>query len=239
MHKSTRTVLSFLIFVSCAVRPPLTMDAAQASLFSLLSSDTVRSLKGNGDVVFAQNGEQFSTSFDISWNGDSAFSAQFYGPMGMTFATIKAVTAMKWLISAGDSQYQQLPSQRIRVGQGFLEYPLTWEELLAALTLRYPCRAELGSPPDSMFTDKKTTSLLWRARRFLGRTGDISVSFDNKTHRLSEITYSADEKGKEKLVFSGFLDGRAKEIRFVPSDNNYFYVKYHALTVNPRKALSP
>jgi hypothetical protein len=159
--------------------------------------------------------------------------------MGVTFASIKAVTAVKWLVSAGDSQYQQLASQRIRLGQGFLEYPLTWEELLAAMTLRYPCRADLGTPPDSIFTDKKTTRLLWRARRFLGRTGDISVSFDNKTHRLSEITYSDDEKSGGKLVFSGFLGGRAKEIRFVPLDNNYFYVKYHALTVNPRKALSP
>jgi hypothetical protein len=239
MHKSTLAILGFVICFSCTVRPPLTMDAARASLISTLSSDTIRSLKGNGTAVFAQNGEQFSASFDISWNGDSAFSAQFYGPLGMTFASIRSVTAVRWLVSAGDSQYVQHPSQRVRVGQGFLEYPFTWEELLAALTLRYPCRTDLGTPPDSMFTDRKTTRLLWKARRFHGQPADISVSLDNKSHRLSEITYSAREGSGEKVIFGGFLDGRPKEIRIITFDSNYFYVKYHALTVNPRKAFSP
>ncbi len=232
-------IVPFLLPVFSLVRghSALTMDTARATLAPFFLSDAVRSFGGNGDVVFVKNGEQFSASFDILKRG-SVFSAQLYGPLGMTYAWIRAITAMRCCFT-GDSQYTQNPSQHIRVGQGFLEYPLTWEEMLAAITLRYPCVADLRNWPDSMFTEKKTTRLLWKAHRFINRITDISVSLDNKTDRLSEIAYNVDEKGGWQLVFSDFLDGHAKEIRFVSSDSNYFYVKYHALTVNSRKALSP
>jgi hypothetical protein len=224
---------------SCAVRPPLTFDSAVSSLAPVLSADTVRSLLGSGSIVFARGGEEFSASFDIKWNGDSSFAAQFYGPLGITIAAVRSITAARWLVSAGDSQYTQHPSQRVSVGQGSFEFPLSWQELLGALTLRYPCLDELRGRPDTMFTDKKTARFVWRSRRCSDRVADISVALDNKTDRLSEISYGIGEKERSTLIFRDFRDGRAKEIRFVPSDNNYFYVTYHSLSVNSRKVRSP
>ena len=164
MRKRTSISLCCLLLCACAMRPPLTMDAAIASIAPAVA-DSVVSLQGSGSIVAAQNGEELAATFDISWNGDSLFRAQFYGPMAMPLASIRSVTAMRWLISAGDSQYTQHPSQRVSVGQGFLELPLSWVDLLSALTLRYPCAAHLRGRPDSMFTDRKGVHCLWRSRR--------------------------------------------------------------------------
>jgi hypothetical protein len=236
MNKKNITILLFIIFSSCSVRPPITLDSARASLAPVFLADSIESVAGSGEILLAQNGEQLSLSFDIRWQGDASFSAQFYGPMGMSLAAIKSVTAARWLLQTGDTQYTQAPSQNIRVGSGFLEYPLTWAELVAALTGHFPCRADLSSRPDSMSIDKKGTLLLWRARSFSGRTVDISALVDNKTYRLTEITYKAGKGSGEELIFAGFTDGHAKEIRFVSSSSNYFYVKYHTLTIRTRKA---
>jgi hypothetical protein len=236
MNKKIIISLIFLIFLSCTVRPPLTLDSARASLAPVFLADSIESVAGSGEILLAQNGEQLSLSFDIRWQGDASFNAQFYGPMGMSLAAIKSVTAARWLVETGDTQYTQAPSQNIRVGSGFLEYPLTWAELVAALTGRFPCRSDLFSRPDSMAIDKKGTLLLWMARSFSGRTVDISALVDNKTYRLTEITYKRGKMSDEELVFAGFTDGHAKEIRFVSSSSNYFYVKYHTLTIRTRKA---
>jgi hypothetical protein len=239
MNKKHIISLLFLIFLSCTVRPPLTLDTARASLAPVFLADSIESVAGSGEILLAQNGEQLSLSFDIRWQGDASFSAQFYGPMGMSLAAIKSVTAARWLVETGDTQYMQAPSQNIRVGSGFLEYPLTWAELVAAITGRFPCRADLSSRPDSMFVDKKRTLLLWRARSLSGRSVDISAVLDNKTYRLAEINYQGTSDRGGKLVFAGFADGRAKEIRFASSSSNYFYVKYHTLTIRTRKASEP
>jgi hypothetical protein len=236
MNKNHILVLLYLIFSSCAVRPPLTVDTARSSLEPVFLADSIESVEGNGEILLAQNGEQLSLSFDIRWHGDASFSAQFYGPMGISLAAIKSVTAARWLVQAGDTQYTQAPAQNIRVGSGFLDYPLSWAELVAALTGRFPCLADLFSRPDSLFVDKKGTVLLWRSRSFSGRTVDISALVDNKTYRLTEITYKGGRSREEELAFSGFTNGHAKEIRFVSSSNNYFYVKYHTLTILTRKA---
>jgi hypothetical protein len=236
MKKKYLTIPFYLIFLSCAVRPPLTLDTARESLAPVFLADSIESVEGDGEIVLAQNGEQLSVSFDIRWQGDASFSAQFYGPLGMNLASVKSVTALRWLIQAGDTQYTQSPSQNIRVGSGFLEYPITWAELVAALTGRFPCRSDLSSRPDSMNVDKKGTLLLWKARSFSGRTVDISAMLDNKTYRLTEITYKGGRNSGEELSFTGFAEGHAKEIRFVSSSDNYFYVKYHTLTIRTRKA---
>lgn len=236
MNKKHFLILFYLIFSSCTVRPPLTFDSARASLTQIFSADSIESVEGSGEILLAQNGEQLSLSFDIRWKGDASFSAQFYGPMGMSLAAIKSVTAARWLVQTGDTQYTQAPTQNIRVGSGFLEYPLTWAELVAALTGHFPCLADLSSRPDSLFVDKKGTVLLWKARSFSGRAVDISALVDNKTYRLTEITYKGGRSSGEELAFSGFTNGHAKEIRFVSSSNNYFYVKYHTLTIHTRKA---
>ena len=236
MNKNHFLILFYLIFSSCTVHPPITLDIARASLSPIYLADSIESVEGNGEILLAQNGEQLSLSFDIRWHGDSSFSAQFYGPMGMGLAAIKSVTAARWLVQAGDTQYTQAPSQNIRVGGGFLEYPLTWAELVAALTGRFPCLADLSSRPDSIAIDKKGTVLLWRARRLSGRFVDISALVDNKTYRLTEITYKGGKNSGEELAFSGFTDSHPKEIRFVSSSTNYFYVKYHTLKIRTRKA---
>jgi hypothetical protein len=236
MNKSHLAILFYLIFLSCTVHPPLTLDTARASLSPIYLADSIESVEGNGEILLAQNGEQLSLSFDIRWHGDSSFNAQFYGPMGISLAAIKSVTAARWLVQSGDTQYTQAPSQNIRVGSGFLEYPLTWAELVAALTGHFPCLADLSSRPDSISVDKKGMVLLWKARRFSGRFVDISALVDNKTYRLTEISYKGGRSSGEQLAFAGFTNGHAKEIRFVSSSNNYFYVKYHALTIHTRKA---
>ena len=236
MKKNNLIILFVLILTGCTVHPPLTLDTARASLAPVFLADSIESVAGNGEILLAQNGEQLSLSFDIRWQGDASFNAQFYGPMGMSLASIKSVTAARWIVETGDTQYTQAPSQNIRVGSGFLEYPLTWADLVAALTGRFPCRADLSSRPDSMSVDKKGTSLLWRARSFSGRAVDISARVDNKTYRLTEITYKRGGGGGEELVFGGWSDGHAKEIKFYSSSSNYFYVKYHTLTIRTRKA---
>ncbi len=230
--------LSFLCF-SCTVAPPLTMDAATATLAPVLFADTVHSIRGNGNLVFARRGVQYGAAFDIAWNGDSSFAAQLYGPLGMPLASVRSVTSMRWLVSLGDSQYMQHPSQRINFGPAFGEFPVSWSDLLSALTLRYPCRADLRDRPDSLFTDKNTTRVVWRARGCLGHAADISAAVDNKTDRLSEITYSFREFEQLNFVFANFRGGYAQEIRVNAPDNNYFFITYRALTVSPRKALSP
>jgi hypothetical protein len=224
-----------LICISCAVRPPLTIDTARQSLAPLFFADSLHSLDGSGDVVFARNGEQISASFDLQWDGDTSFSMQFYGPVGMMVASVKPITAMRWAITAGDSQYIEHPSKPIRIGQGFLEYRLTWEELLRALTGRYPCRDDMRERPDSMSAGRKMSVFAWTSRRFLGTTTGISATVENKTCRLTEITYIAGKKGGVRMVFGGFNGGFAKEIKFSSSDNNYFYVKYRMVKINPRK----
>jgi hypothetical protein len=236
MKKENFIILFYLIFSSCTVHPPLTLDTARAALSPVFLADSIESVEGSGEILLAQNGEQLSLSFDIRWHGDTSFGAQFYGPMGMGLAAIKSVTAARWLVQAGDTQYTQAPSQNIRVGGGFLEYPLTWAELVAALTGRFPCLADLSSRPDSMVVDKKGMVLLWRARGFSGRTVDISALVDNKTYRLTEITYKGRNNSAEQLAFTGFTDDHPKEIRFVSSSTNYFYVKYHTLKIRTRKA---
>ncbi|HUI90857.1 MAG TPA: hypothetical protein VLX68_01295 [Chitinivibrionales bacterium] len=236
MNKTHITGIIFIIFASCTVHPPLTLDTARATLAPVISADSIKSVTGSGEILLAQNGEQLSLSFDLAWQGDASFSAQFYGPMGMNLASIKSVTATRWLLQAGDSQYTQAPSQNIRVGSGFLEYPLTWAELVAALTSRFPCRSDLSSRPDSMYIDKKGILLLWRGRSYAGRSVDISALADNKTYRLAEIIYQGTKNRCEELIFSGFSKGSAKEIKFVSSSGNYFYVKYHTLTIRTRKA---
>jgi hypothetical protein len=236
MKKNQSILLLFLIFASCAVHPPLTLDTARAALAPVFSADSIESVTGSGEILLAQNGEEFSLSFDLAWQGDASFSAQFYGPMGVNLASIKSVTASRWLLQAGDTQYTQSPSQNIRIGSGFLEYPLTWAELVAALTGRFPCLPDLSLRPDTMYVDKKGTFLLWRARSLAGRLADISALLDNKTYRLAEIKYQGTKNKGAALVFSGFSNGRAKEIKFASSSNNYFYVKYHTLIIRTRKA---
>ncbi|HMD69320.1 MAG TPA: hypothetical protein VKF42_10615 [Chitinivibrionales bacterium] len=229
-----------LLLLACTVRPPLTMDAAVASVAPVAAAaDSVFSVQGSGTVVVAQSGQELALTFDIVWHGDSSFAAQFYGPMAMPLASIRSVTAMRWLVTAGDSQYTQHPSQRVSVGQGFVELPLTWANLLSALTFRYPCAAHLRGPPDSMFTDRKGAHCLWRSRRCGERNIDIKAVLDNKTDHLSEISYDDGETAGTRLIFGKFHDRRPKEIRFVSSDNNYFYVTYRALTVNSRKVRLP
>ncbi len=241
MRTLTTTIATCcLLLLACTVRPPLTMDAAVASIAPVAAAaDSVFSVQGSGTVAVMQNGQELAVTFDLSWNGDSSFAAQFYGPMAMPLASIRSVTAMRWLVTAGDSQYTQHPSQRVSVGQGFVDFPMTWAELLSALTLRYPCAAHLRGRPDSMFTDRKGAHCLWRSRRCGEQTLDIQVALDNKTDRLAEISYGAGGTAGAGLIFGKFRDGRPKEIRFVSSDNNYFYVTYRALTVNSRKVRLP
>jgi|WetSurMetagenome_2_1015567.scaffolds.fasta_scaffold00055_13 hypothetical protein len=240
MHKSIPVFVPCLLLLSCTVRPPLTADMAAVAAASVAAAaESVSSMRGGGDIDISGGGEELTARFDIVWNGDSSFLVQIYGPLGMPLASIKSVTAARWLVIAGDSQYTQHPSQRINVGNGFLELPFTWNELLSALTLRYPCAELLRSRPDSVFTDRKGGYAQWRARRCNGLSADIYAVVDNKKDRLSEITYISDEKERGTLIFRKFNAGYAKEIRFVPVNNNYFYVTYHALTVNSRKVGVP
>jgi hypothetical protein len=75
--------------------------------------------------------------------------------------------------------------------------------------------------------------LVWKARRCCGQAIDIVGKIDNKTHSLSELLYIGKAADGWTLTAGNFKDGRAKEFRFVQSNNNYFYVKYHSMKFHP------
>jgi hypothetical protein len=201
-----------------------------------IAQDPVESVEGSGNIILAQNGEEFTVTFDIRWKGDDAFGAQFYGPLGIPLASIRAITALRWILSLGDTQYVVHPSKNICIGRNYIEYQFSWGGLVEALTGRYPCLSDLRERPDSVYVDKKKTVLLWKSRRFQDQPASISASIGNKTGLLTEISYSIGGAIPFSLVYGDFKDRMAKEIKFIPANNNYFNVKFHTLTVRLRKA---
>lgn len=225
-------VLFCVFFFSCAVRPPLFIDT-QLSSASLFSLDSLYSLKGYGDISFSYNGERFKASFDIQWHGDSSFSAAFYGPQGMSIASMKPAAAGSWEIEVGDSAYRQQPSGNVNVGRDFLEYPFTWQAFLRILTGRLPATIFAGMP-DTVFFDGRHIAAFYKNRPDNQSKIDIITKIDTKTYRLNEIVYEANGKDRWKVIYTGFKKGRPKEIRFIISDNNYFYIRYRSVTSNNR-----
>lgn len=227
------------LLFSCAVRLPVTRDDAVAAVARALSADSILSLSGNGTLEVFRNGERYSASFDIAWNGDSSFSLGIFGPLGVPIAAMKSIAGSRLQVWIGDSQFVLLPLQPIRLGTLIPELPFGWQNLIRIITLHYPCISVCATPPDTLFTDKKTQLLVWRGRQFDGQSLSISISLENKTNRLTEIRYGFDDKEIPRIEFGDFHRRQAGEIRFVTSDNNYFYVTYRKLTVNPRKVQKP
>ena len=147
--KRSLIFLIFLLAVSCTVRPPLTPEAARGSLVALVNDTPFDSMRAGGNVAFSQNGEQASVSFDITWAGDSAFSAQFSTAFGMTVASVTADGPGKWIVAAADSRSTVSPDSAVVIGQDFLRYPLTWKEFISVLTGRVPCAFVFYQAPDS------------------------------------------------------------------------------------------
>jgi len=234
MHK-THFIISFsLLALSCAVRPPATPDAARASLvvFSRYSAD-IDSMRGSGSVEFGQNGERASVAFDISWHGDSSFAMEFSLPFGMTMASVRSGRAGKWIVMVADSSFEVLPNRSISIGREFMDYPLSWSEFLSVVTGRLPCLHIFMTTPDSSRIDKNGVQLTWKGQKWDGRVMDISGIIDNKSLHLSEITWR-DVKERWSFSAENFKGERAKEYRFVQSNNNYFYVKYHSVDFHSR-----
>ena len=229
MNKKNLLISFFLLALSCAVHPPLTPETARGSILALANSPAVDSMQGSGRVDFGQNGEQVTVSFDVRWAGDSSFSAQFSTQLGMTVASVKSAASGTWIIEAGDSEYTVRPGETIRIGTEFLSYPVTWHEFLLIMTGRMPCADAFSSAPDSQYIDRNDSVLVWKSRRCGQLSIDISGKIDNKTGSLSEVLYNGAAKGGWTLTAAGFKNGRAKEFRFVQSNNNYFYVKYHSM----------
>jgi hypothetical protein len=224
-----------LLLFSCAVRPPVTRDDAVATISRALSADSIVSLRGSGTIEVSRNGERFSASFDIAWNGDSSFTLGINGPLGVPVVAMKSIAGSRLQVWTGDSQFILLPSQPIRIGTLIPELPLSWPNLVRIITLHYPCISVCATSPDTLFADKKTQRLVWRARPCDGQSPSISISLENKTNRLTEITYSFAGKEIPRVEFGDFHGPHAGEIRFVTSGNNYFCVTYRKLRVNPRK----
>jgi hypothetical protein len=221
-------VIVGLLVVSCAVRPPLFIDT-HLSKASLVSLDSLNSLKGYGDISFSYNGERFKATFDLQWRGDTSFIAAFYGPAGMSIASVKPATPLSWKIEINDSVYLQRPSQKVAIGQDFLSYPFTWQEFIRILTGRLP-EPVSDDGPDTVFFDGKHIVSCFKKDTTKEEKCNIMTKVDTKTYRLNEILY--DHRGKDfwKLQYTGFKKGRAKEIKFILSDNNYFYLRYHSIT---------
>jgi hypothetical protein len=244
-RKSTVTRNLFLsislLALSCAVRPPPTAETARGAVVSLVNSAAIDSMRGSGSVAFGRNNEQVSVSFDITWAGDSSFEAQFSTPLGMTVATIRPQAPGTWSVEAGDSRYTVRPAETIHIGQDFLDYPVTWEEFILIMTGRLPCISTFSSAPDSQYAEKKNSVLVWKSRPCGGRAVDIVGKIDNKTQRLTELLFAGKENGGWSLALAGFRGSHAKEYKFVQTNNNYFYVKYHSMKFHPaagtRKAM--
>jgi hypothetical protein len=237
MRKHYSITLLALFFISCAVRPPPPApETARGSVNALVNNAAIDSMRGSGSVAFGQNGEQVTVSFDIQWAGDSSFSAQFSTAFGMTVASVRSGSSGTWLVEAGDSRYAVSPAEPIRLGQGFLSYPVTWQEFLLVITGRMPCVSALSSAPDSQYIDKKNSVLVWKSRECGGRSPrivDIVGKIDNKTRSLSEVSYTGKANDGWALTLGGFKDGHAEEFKFVQSNNNYFYVKYRSMKFHP------
>jgi hypothetical protein len=221
-------VIFSLLIVSCAVKPPISIDT-HLSRASLVSLDSLNSLKGYGDITFSYNGERFKASFDIQWHGDTSFSAAFYGPGGMSIASVKPMTPLSWRIEISDSVYFQRPSQTVTIGQDFLVYPFTWQEFLRILTGRLPGPVS-DDGPDTTFFDGKNIVSLFKKEATKEKKCNIITKVDTKAYRLNEILYDYRGRDAWKLHYTGFKKGRAKEIKFILSDNNYFYLRYHSIT---------
>jgi hypothetical protein len=222
-----------ILFLSCTVRPPLTSDTAHSSLAAVVASAaSVNEMKGNGVVVFGQNGEEVSVTFDIQWAGDTAFAVQFYTILGMTVASVKSGAAGTWVIETPDTQVFVRPGERVRIGREFLTYSVTWQEFLTIITGRPACASLFSSAPDSQYVDGKNTTFFWKARKCGSRVLDITWKFDNKSGSPAEINYVAPKSEGWTIRAGGFKNYHAKEFRFIQSNNNYFYVKYHSMKFN-------
>jgi hypothetical protein len=223
-------VLLCLLALSCAVKPPLIIDTRQSKT-SLCALDSLRSLKGYGDISFSYNGERFKASFDIQWRTDTSFFAAFYGPGGMTIASVKPMSPLSWKIAVGDSVYTQRPSETVTIGQEFLSYPFAWQEFLRILTGRLPLPVP-GDLPDTAYFDGRYIVSGFKADTSVSEKSMIFTRGDTKTYRLNEILYDYRGKVRWKLTYSRFSKDRPKEIKFIISDNNYFNIHYRSLTVN-------
>jgi hypothetical protein len=223
-------ILSFFAF-SCSVRPPLTTETARTALLTAgdTAAGSIDSMQGSGSVEFGQNGERATVSFDIKWADDSAFTAEFSTMFGMTVASVRSKSRGTWIVSTSDSQYEVKSSENISIGAGFMSYPVTWEEFLSIITGRLPCASVFSFQPDSQFIDKKAATLLWRSRQCSGRTVDVLAKIDNKTRSLCEVSYNGTAQSGWSVQAGSFRNGRAKEFKFVQSNNNYFYVTYRSM----------
>jgi hypothetical protein len=77
----------------------------------------------------------------------------------------------------------------------------------------------------------KKTFLFWHEDSAKGRDFQITAIIDRKHFSITNVIYSKKEPSSWELSLLSFRKGRAKEIRFKDTNNNYFYLNYETMVI--------
>jgi len=220
-------LIAFMFFTQCTVPPvPVGKEMLPSLFLPFESQDSVCLFEAFGETKITVNGQRFGAPIEIYWKSDRDFKVEFYSPFGGRIASIASELGGMWDIKVGDSLYEKLPQEKVRLGHGFMEYPFTYREFLHILTGRLLDYAILKKNVDSLSFDKKKGSCFWFDADVSGRRCDVIATINRKQSSVTDVLYHIKSPGAGDLAYSSFKDGVPKEIRFSDPSNNYFYLNY-------------
>ncbi len=217
--------LAALLLFGCTPPPAPRMDEARASVHQLFTVPQSERTRAWGEASVSADGETYECSIEVRAVADS-FAADFYGPLGIRFGTIRASTSSgRGSLRFRDDTDQFDLSQPVSIPPFGSNESLTYGELLQVLLGRVPSEYEdlADKPADSIISNHGAITLLWKTDSM-----KFHVIVENHPVAIAGVDalFTDYGTGGARLGMSSFKDGRARKIEIRQGDGNYFSITY-------------
>jgi hypothetical protein len=183
------------------------------------------SIRGYGEIDYAENGSKQTGSFDVEWAAPDSFNVHFYSPFGTILGKASANIDSGFITFDNKvhrvSLHQNLDSLFLLRGYGLQLY-----SLVILMTGRVLSEVVPDRRPDSSFILKKYRIQYWNNE---GRT--VKYFFSKDFRRLNRIVYNYKDGSETgyQIIFRSFREGFSRYISVSVDDRNYFSLKFEAL----------
>lgn len=218
------------IIASCSPPPPLELQGLSDWRCSLGKAAATRSGRASGDITLRKNSEIHNGSFDLKIDRLGLVQADFYGPLGISIASLHA-DSLGGKIAIQDTVFSFGLNQTMNIVPFGWGNGLTFVEFLDLVLGKIPVMAMeilCKDQPDSLIRKRNTIYALWKTD-----TVEMRLEINNKTRKIISAVFNFYKQVPfRQLRMASFHKGIAHKIRFRVNDENYFSINYKKVTFN-------
>ena len=218
------------IIASCSPPPPVELQGLPDWRCSLGLAATTGSGRASGDITLRKNSEVRNGSFDLKIDRSGLVQADFYGPLGISIASLHA-DSLVGKIAIQDTVFSFGLNQTMNGFPPGLGNGLTFVEFLDLVLGKIPVMATENlckTQADSVVRKRNTIYALWKTD-----TVEMRLEINNKTRKIVSAGFNFYKQAPFwQLRMGSFHKGIAHKIRFRVNDENYFSINYKKVTFN-------